>query len=315
MRSSRDVLSFALEALKVSGSVVLHHAYAKPWAIHIPRAEELATALNVDAGTQVVAFHVAERGEFELSLLQQPVGVNPGELAVAFGGEAHRLHRGTRTRAVSLADILTGTDAPPDGEGVAGATKLLSGVFMLRDTKLNPLLSSLPALVHTRLLDGPLEPIGRLLQRELGSGEEGSAFVVDRALEVLCAGVIREQLRGVPPEAVGLLQGLRDERLSRSLKAFHQNPSAPWDLALLARHANLSRSRYAARFSELFGEGPMTYVTRWRMHVAARHLRDGDATVETVAERVGYQSVPAFSRVFKRSLGVPPARYRRNHRP
>ena len=68
----------------------------------------------------------------------------------------------------------------------------------------------------------------------------------------------------------------------------------------------MSRSAFAARFTELVGEPAMRYVTRWRMNVAADLLQSGDATVASVAAQVGYESEAAFSRAFKRVIGTSP---------
>ena len=73
----------------------------------------------------------------------------------------------------------------------------------------------------------------------------------------------------------------------------------------------MSRSAFAARFAELVGEPPMHYVARWRMHVAVTWLREDDATLGELALRLGYQSEAAFSRAFKRFMGVSPGAVRR----
>ncbi len=72
----------------------------------------------------------------------------------------------------------------------------------------------------------------------------------------------------------------------------------------------MSRSAFAARFTALVGEPPMRYVARWRMQVAQTWLEEGAALGE-LAYRLGYQSEAAFSRAFKRFMGVPPGAVRR----
>jgi AraC-like DNA-binding protein len=74
----------------------------------------------------------------------------------------------------------------------------------------------------------------------------------------------------------------------------------------------MSRSAFAARFGELVGEPPMHYVTRWRMHAALTSLREGNATIGEIALRLGYQSEAAFSRAFKRFMGLSPGAVRRS---
>jgi AraC-like DNA-binding protein len=75
----------------------------------------------------------------------------------------------------------------------------------------------------------------------------------------------------------------------------------------------MSRSGFAARFTELVGEPAMRYVARWRMHVALRWLQEDSAGVGEMASRLGYQSEAAFSRAFKRLTGVSPGQARRGN--
>jgi AraC-like DNA-binding protein len=67
----------------------------------------------------------------------------------------------------------------------------------------------------------------------------------------------------------------------------------------------------ARRFTELVGEPPMTYLTGWRLTLAADLLREPDATIGAVARRVGYGSPFALSAAFKRVRGISPQEHRR----
>jgi AraC-like DNA-binding protein len=73
----------------------------------------------------------------------------------------------------------------------------------------------------------------------------------------------------------------------------------------------MSRSAFAQQFVSLIGESPMKYLSRWRMHLAKQLLRDRTDNIQAVAERIGYDSEPAFNRAFKRATGYPPAAWRR----
>jgi AraC-like DNA-binding protein len=73
----------------------------------------------------------------------------------------------------------------------------------------------------------------------------------------------------------------------------------------------MSRSAFAARFAQLVEEPPLTYLTRWRMQKASRLLETSHAGVAEVAKRVGYDAEAAFSKAFKRWIGVAPGAYRR----
>ncbi len=78
----------------------------------------------------------------------------------------------------------------------------------------------------------------------------------------------------------------------------------------LAKVAGVSRATLARRFSELVGESPMTFLTGWRIALAADLLREPQATLEAVARQVGYASPYALSIAFKRVRGVSPQQYR-----
>ena len=77
----------------------------------------------------------------------------------------------------------------------------------------------------------------------------------------------------------------------------------------------MSRSPFAARFTALVGDAPMSYLKQWRMQVAAELLQTEALTLSSIAERVGYESTAAFSRVFRQQFGVAPGQFRRTNRP
>ena len=77
----------------------------------------------------------------------------------------------------------------------------------------------------------------------------------------------------------------------------------------------MSRSVFSDRFTALAGAPPLLYLTRWRMHLAARWLREDRASLGQVASRLGYESEPSFSRAFKRHIGVSPGAVRRGRAP
>jgi AraC-like DNA-binding protein len=79
---------------------------------------------------------------------------------------------------------------------------------------------------------------------------------------------------------------------------------------MLARAVGVPRATFSRRFTTLTGQPPMTYVTTWRMTVAARMLREGRTPLREVAPRVGYDSEFGFARTFKSVVGHAPGRYR-----
>jgi AraC-like DNA-binding protein len=110
----------------------------------------------------------------------------------------------------------------------------------------------------------------------------------------------------------GWLGALRVKQIGRAISLIHRAPGRAWTVASLATEVAMSRSAFAARFAELVGEPPMHYVARWRMHVALTWLKEHDAPLGDLAARLGYESEAAFSRAFKRFIGVSPGAARRN---
>jgi len=91
----------------------------------------------------------------------------------------------------------------------------------------------------------------------------------------------------------------------------HQKPGDPWTVDSLANQVGLSRSALAQRFTELIGQPPMQYLTRWRLQLAADLLHNSRRAVAAISADVGYDSEAAFSRAFKRELGSAPGAWRR----
>lgn len=171
----------------------------------------------------------------------------------------------------------------------------------------HPMLASLPPLMHLRSAGAYLSA----LRAELAAPTDGSAGVLARLSEILLIEAIRSHAHSAEEcPAGGWFRGLRDPSLSRALSAFHADVAGPWTVASMARVAGQSRSRFAARFSAVMGEAPLSFVTRWRMFHARRLLRTTDASLEQIASRVGYASAAAFSVAFGRAHGEAPGAYR-----
>ncbi|CAL9332226.1 IS5 family transposase IS4811 [Streptomyces sp. enrichment culture] len=149
------------------------------------------------------------------------------------------------------------------------------------------------------------------IDRELTRGEPAAGLVAEHLAVVMLVHVLRLHLARDPHTASGWLAGLSDPVVAAALTSLHREPARPWTVAELAGEASVSRSTLAARFKSAVGQGPLEYLTRWRIELAARQLREGSATLAVVARSVGYGSESALSVAFKRVMGVAPGDYRR----
>jgi transcriptional regulator GlxA family with amidase domain len=134
--------------------------------------------------------------------------------------------------------------------------------------------------------------------------------VLPRLIDTLFVYIVRAWLRDQPEGSCGWLGALRDPQISKALSLIHERPQEPWTVEALARAVAMSRAAFAKRFAELVGEPPLAYVTRWRMDIAAKLLRESRETVARIAGRVGYVSETAFAKAFRRRRQLAPGAYR-----
>ena len=314
-----DLLSSSLRLLHVSGTLLLRETYSSPWAVTIPSAQALCSLLQVPTGTRVVAFHLVEFGQVQVQADSGATEVlQAGDMAICFGGEAHRIGQGQPPAVQSAEALLAGKPNThhPDATGQPAASALICGVFLLQHNALNPLLAALPALMKASLSRpdelSNLSGIARLMVAEMGQGALGSSYMVERLLELLCAQAVRAYLASAPRHEAGWVRAVQDPVVGRAMNAIHAQPGAAWSVQGLAQHVAMSPSRFAARFVEALGDSPMTYLTKLRMSVACTMLTTSQATIDQIASDVGYESAPAFNRAFKRYLGRPPGAWRAN---
>lgn len=296
--------------------MLLVEEYQPPWAITIPDGGKLSELIPVTTGTKIVPFHLVRRGSFELhSGDARPLVVRAGEVAICTGSQQHTIINGTPEHAVPFSELLGERPLKSKMADLSGVTELVCGVFMLRNTRNNPLIESLPPIVHVDVSGGTesktLQLLTELLINELEAMRSGQGFMSDRVLEMLCAEAIRVHMENGNTSSPGWFRGLKDPKIGVILNRIHAGPSEQISVGMLARMVGMSQSRFAVKFRTLLGETPMSYVGRWRMNVAARLLTDTDLGTEEIAMRVGYQSLPAFARAFRKHFGCPPVHWRR----
>ncbi len=200
-------------------------------------------------------------------------------------------------------------DACPDDSDVI----LFSACMAFELGGMQPLVHTMPdvMLVSTLLAQYPeIQPILDAMERETRQRKAGFAGILSRLADVVAAQIVRGWVENGCGQGSGLVQALRDPRLSLAMAAMHRAPGENWTVERLARESGSSRSVFAARFQNATGMTPLRYLTELRMRLAVeRIVNDGEA-VESVAFHLGYGSLAAFSRAFKRIVGTPPGALR-----
>jgi AraC-like DNA-binding protein len=199
--------------------------------------------------------------------------------------------------------------------GGGSPTMLICGAVRFDHPAARNLLEILPATIRLGAAgsDQPewMQATLRLIAAEARELRPGGEAVITSLADILVVQAIRSWLDTDPAAQTGWLGALQDRQVGRAIALIHREPERPWTVASLAYELAMSRSAFAARFTELVGEPVMHYVARWRMQVALGSLQDEGATVGELANRLGYRSEAAFARAFKRVTGVPPGSVRR----
>ena len=319
-----DTLSDVLKTVRLTGAAFFEVVARSPWAVEQPAREVILPRVLAGAD-HLIAYHVVvEGGCFANIIGEEPIRIEAGEIIVFTKGDPHVMSSGPGMRAQpATADpFATAEDGQLPffvkygGDG-REQSRLVCGFLACDARPFNPLLDHLPPVIKT---DGSkdddstwLGQFIRLAIIESTSRRAGGESVLARLSELMFIEVVRRHLEALPHERIGWLAGLRDPFVGKALSLMHGRPARNWTLEKLARGVGLSRSALAERFAELIGIPPMQYLAKWRMQIASGLLSNGSASIAAIAAEVGYGSEAAFSRAFKKLVGISPSawRYRR----
>ena len=193
--------------------------------------------------------------------------------------------------------------------------RMLGGYFHFERTNARLLVRLLPPVVHVRRDEveaGRLRRIVELIAEEADGDRPGRDLILERLVQVLLVEALRCRPAAAARQERGLMAGLADPALARSLREIHVDVARGWTVAELAQAAYMSRAVFAERFARTVGMPPMQYLLKWRMAIAKDLLRSERPPLAQLAERVGYQSASAFSTAFTRLTGCSPSEFARS---
>lgn len=298
-----DPVGEALHFLRMSGIFYCRSEFTAPWALALPPFE------------RCLMLHVVTSGRCWIEVQGAPKCLlQPGDLALAPHGEGHQMAsdpgmNGAKLFEIEREQVSDRYETLRLGGGGA-STSAVCAVFEFDHPAAAHLIKLLPPLIVVEARRSPhmewIESTLRLMAAEAMEPRPGGETIVTRLADILVIHAIRSWIAAEPAAQTGWLGALEDGQIGRTLSLIHREPARAWTLESLASEAAMSRSAFAARFTELVGEPAIHYVARSRMHLALTWLRQGAATVGEVSRRLGYESEAAFSRAFKRYMGVPP---------
>ena len=279
------------------------------------RARAGGAPLSLVAIIAGLAWFVPDGGE--------PVALEAGDVAIIRGPEPYTfadaagtppqavIHPGQRCTTTSGEELAQAMDLGVRtwGNNLDGALTMLVGTYEHHREVSQRMLHALPQVVVLRAGQWD-SPIVGLLAEEVVKDEPGQELVLDRLLDLLVIAAVRAWFARAETPAPAWYRAHADPVVGRALRMLHHNPEHPWTVAGLAAEVGMSRAALARRFTELVGEPPMSFLTGWRLALAADLLREPGATVGSVARRVGYGSPFALSTAFKRVHGISPREHR-----
>jgi AraC-like DNA-binding protein len=304
-----DALGEALHFLRMSGTFYCRSEFTAPWGLALPPMQDCLMFHVVTAGRCWLEVDGAEG-----RLLQ------PGDLALVPHGQGHLLASEPGAPAAKLFDLpreLVSQRYEILRHGGGGApTTLICGAVRFDHPAAHRLVSLLPKVISVEASNSPqmewIQSTLRFMAAEASELRPGGETIITRLADILVIEAIRSWIARDPAARSGWLGALQDRQIGRAIALIHRDHARAWTVAELAAEVAMSRSAFAARFTELVGEPAMHYLARWRMHMALTMLREGNAGLGELANRLGYRSEAAFSRAFKRYMGLSPGAVRRN---
>jgi AraC-like DNA-binding protein len=301
-----DALAGLLDGPRARGAFLLRVVLDPPWSLRI----EDQAPLSLSAVLRGHAWVIPDHGE--------PVWVGPGDVVVVRGPDPYLvaddpaspaqvvIHPGGRCTTLEGRDLHDERDLGVRtwGTNPDGAHAILTGSYQLGTEVGRRLLSTLPHIVVVKSGECDTQVLP-LLAAEVVRDDPAQEVVLDRLLDLLLIAVLRSWMNR-HDAAPGWYKAHSDPVVGPAVRLIHEQPAHPWTVATLAAKVGASRAALARRFTELVGEPPMSYLTSWRLTLAADRLTDPDVTLAAVAREVGYSTPFALSTAFKRVRGHPP---------
>lgn len=302
---TEDPLADPLRLLRLTGVLHCRAELTAPWGLDIPRIPHC------------MAIHIVNSGCLHLDVAGQPaLAVQPGSMILLPHGTAHQIRSEPGAAVTPLTDIpielVTGRYERMYFGGGGVKTHVSYCGVRYDPVGARRLLEALPLVIHPDPMgpeDAWLRDTARFIAREADAIQPGGEAIITRLTDIVVVQAIRAWLASTS-ERHGWLAALKDRQIGRAMAAIHTSPSTDWTVASLAREVGMSRSAFAARFSQLVGDSVKQYLTEWRMQLARNDLLTSGQNLAVLSEKYGYRSEAAFSRAFKRVFGESPGKVR-----
>lgn len=317
-------MSDVLESIRLRGALFFLWEPDASYGVGVADGEHLSRHIMPGADL-VISYRIVDRGPCWAAVRgEAPMRLDSGDILLLPHGDAYKIGDSPQFPTKSdenssikfFREMADGEIPPVVSDGVVGGNRLICGFLGCNLLSRNPLMSSLPRMIRVAAPQQADDPLAHLIDFALSESRQhrgGERCLLMRLSEVMFVEVLRRYLRTNPTLESGWLNGLRDPVVGRAIGLLHREVGHPWALQKLSRAVGASRSILVDRFRRIVGVPPMQYLANWRMQVASLRLAENSARIYTIANEVGYESEAAFSRAFKRVVGLSPKRWRERH--
>lgn len=303
--TANDPLGETLHQLRLDGSLYCRSTLGGEWSLAMP------------ALPGKMMFHIITEGECWLQIGEQPAQhLTEKSVVLIPHGSGHVISSNPQLQPVPLFDAgikqISTRYETLDIQGDGPTTRLTCGVMSFDQIAGRQLINQLPPVLRVDRLEEHCEnwlsSSLEFISCEARALKPGGETIITHLADILVIQLLRHWMEQPLQAGCGWVGALRDKHIGVALHAIHRHPEHPWTVDSLARECGLSRSGFSARFTQLVGKSAKHYLTEWRMQIAQQRLKHHSVPLIELAEELGYASEAAFSRAFKRVIGVSPGR-------
>lgn len=299
-----DILTDVLETLRFKGVIFFRSELAAPWGISF-----------ID--DQIPRFHIALSGNFFISTNNEnTLKAQEMDIVMLPQGSSHWIaDKPGRNLIPSNQETSQCELSNPKFQKGKITNRLMCGLIKFEPGTNHPILDSLPSILHFPECK-PEDPIWitvRLIDLEMERTKNQNTPIINRLTEVLFMKLLYSYINKDNEELIGFVAAMRNPRIHQTLKLIHKEPDFNWSISSLGERVGMSRATLNRHFQDTLGMAPMTYITNWRIMKAHNLIKFSNATLEQIAETVGFASSRTLNKAYHRHFGYTPNEIRKKH--